>query len=69
MAPTSALSFSTLCLFRQDLSEDLKLKLNTRIELALADQGWEALAAQLRMNDHLNVRFRLYWPHCFCVYQ
>lgn len=50
-------TLSTFCLFRQDVSEDLKFSLNTRIELALADQGWEALAAQLRMNDHLNVRF------------
>lgn len=43
-------------LFHQDISEDLKLSLNGRIELALADQGWEALAAQLGRNDHLNVR-------------
>ena len=43
-------------LFLQDISEDLKLSLNDRIELALADQGWHALAAQLGRNDHLNVR-------------
>ncbi|CAN0137147.1 unnamed protein product, partial [Scytosiphon promiscuus] len=39
----------------EDVGEDLKLSLNGRIELALADQGWEALASQLNRNDHLNV--------------
>ncbi len=43
-------------LLLQDISEDLKLGLNRTIELALADQSWEALAAQLARNDHLNVR-------------
>lgn len=40
----------------QDVSEGLKLSLNGRIELALADQGWKWLASQLGRNDHLNVR-------------
>lgn len=44
---------------RQDVSEDLKLSLNDRIELALADQGWEWLASLLGRNDRLNVRLLL----------
>lgn len=43
-------------MFRQDVSEDLKLSLNRRIESALAKQGWEKLASELGRNDHLNVR-------------
>jgi len=55
-APTHPRANATMLVVLQDISEDLKLSLNGRIELALADQGWAALAAQLRRNDHLNVR-------------
>ncbi|CAN0487213.1 unnamed protein product, partial [Ectocarpus sp. 12 AP-2014] len=39
----------------EDLSTELKRRLNDKIEFALAKQGWEALSSQLGMNDHLNV--------------
>ncbi|CAN0497385.1 unnamed protein product, partial [Ectocarpus sp. 12 AP-2014] len=39
----------------EDLSTELKRRLNDKIEFELAKQGWEALSSQLGMNDHLNV--------------
>lgn len=40
----------------QDVQEDLKLSLDSRIERALSEQAWQALARELLRNNRLHVR-------------
>lgn len=40
----------------QDVQEDLKLSLDNRIERALSEQAWQALARELLRNNHLQAR-------------